>query len=199
MSDIFNSLEGKRVVLASASPRRRELMHMLTDEFEIIPAVGDESYPEGMASSDVPLYLARLKCEEVAHRCEPDSETIIIGCDTVVVADDEIFGKPRDDADALRMLEALEGGEHFVYSGVCIFYRGEYYSMLGGTRVRFYPASRDELMAYVRTGEPRGKAGAYAIQGLGGLLVEGIDGDFNNVVGLPVSLMAQRLKELIGG
>ncbi|MCD8094656.1 MAG: Maf family protein [Ruminococcus sp.] len=194
---VRKQLRNKKVILASASPRRKELMRFLVNEFEIIPAFGDEVVPKDMNPQDVPVHLAKLKCSEVAKRCMADDNTVVIGCDTVVSLKDKIFGKPKNNRDALNMLRQLQGETHYVYSGVCVFYKGELYTMLGSTAVSFYPASDDELEEYIKTGEPMGKAGAYAIQGFGGLLVKSIDGDYNNVVGLPVSLLAQRLAEII--
>lgn len=192
-------LKDKRVVLASASPRRKELMTMLTEDFEVIPAEGEERVPENTDAFLIPEILAGMKCREVAARCSPDRDTVVIGCDTVVIAPDgKVMGKPRDDSDALAMLKSLQNAVSFVVSGVCVYFRGAFHTFSDKTKVRFYPADDSELEAYVMTGEPRDKAGAYAIQGLGGLLIESIEGDCNNVIGMPMSLLARRLEQIIG-
>lgn len=194
-------LNDKRVVLASASPRRKELMRLLTEDFEIIPALGEEHIPE--ENEDVfkiSEILAEQKCREVAERCNPDENTIVIGCDTVVIDPDLTpLGKPVDDSDALDMLKHLQGVWSYVVSGVCVYYRGNYRVFSEETKVNFYPAADEELIAYIATKEPRDKAGAYAVQGLGGLLIKGIAGDYNNVVGMPVSRLARELTEILGG
>lgn len=193
-------LKGKRVVLASASPRRRELIKTLAEDFEVMPAQGEECAPEGTDVFEIAEVLAEQKCSEVVSRCEPDGDTVVIGCDTLVVAPDmSPMGKPSDAEDALDMLTALQDNESYVVSGVCVYFRGNYRSFSEITKVRFYPAEREELVSYIATGEPMDKAGAYAIQGLGGLLVKSIDGDYNNVVGMPVSRLARELSAILGG
>lgn len=189
-------LKNKRVVLASKSPRRKELLHLLTDSFEVIPAEGEESAPADLRAEQVPIYLADLKCREVAGRCRPDDDTIVIGCDTVVISSGKVLGKPADEMDALNMLSELAGKSHTVVSGLSVFSRGRYLTGAGMASVTFYPADEEQLMSYIATGEPMDKAGAYGIQGIGGLLVREINGDYNSVVGLPVNELARLITEL---
>lgn len=192
--DARKMLRGRKVVLASASPRRRELMHLLTDEFEVIPAAGEEHSPKGLRAEEVPIFLAEQKCREVAANCAADA--IVIGCDTVVISGGKILGKPTDEADALAMLTDLAGKTHIVVSGLCVSCGGKILTGAGVTEVSFYPADRRQLLDYIATGEPMDKAGAYGIQGIGGFLVRGINGDYNSVVGLPVNELARLIMEL---
>lgn len=190
-------LSKKRVVLASASPRRKELMKLISDDFEIIPAESEENSAGEADVRRVPEYLAFHKCREVASGCDPDENTVVIGCDTVVVFEGRIFGKPADESDAMRMLCALSGGEHEVISGVSVFYRGEYRNFSVSSSVGFYELSIAEIEEYIKSGEPFGKAGGYAVQGLAGIFVREVRGDFNNVVGLPVSRLARELTAIL--
>ena len=193
--NVWNMLDGRRVVLASASPRRRELMKLLTDDFEIMPADIDES-AEGCGAFEAAEMIARRKCMCIAKKL--DSDAIVIGCDTVVISPEgELMCKPRDEADALRMLKSLQGAQSWVCSGVCVSFAGKVESFTEKTAVTFYPADNEQLRAYIATGEPMDKAGAYGIQGLGGLLIEKIAGDYNNVVGLPMARLARTIAELL--
>ncbi len=193
--NVWNMLDGRRVVLASASPRRRELIKLLTDDFEIMPADIDES-AEGCGAFEAAEMIARRKCMCIAEKL--DGDAIVIGCDTVVISPEgELMGKPRDEADALRMLKNLQGAQSWVCSGVCVSIAGKVKSFTEKTAVTFYPADDEQLRAYIKTGEPMDKAGAYGIQGLGGLLVEKIAGDYNNVVGLPMARLARTIAKLL--
>lgn len=189
-------LKGKRVVLASNSPRRKELMQLLCENFEVLPSDVDETVPEDVAAGftdtaiDMPEFLAKLKAEDVAKKA-PDA--VVIGCDTVVSIDDIILGKPASHDDAKRMLELLSGRTHRVVSGVCIIYRGKTAEFACETKVRFRQLSHREIEEYIAGGEAYDKAGAYGIQGDGALFSTGIDGDFFNVVGFPVSEINLRL------
>ncbi len=182
------------IVLASASPRRRELLERLGWRFDVIPCDAEETRIFGEDPAQMVMRLARLKCEKVAPLF-PDS--LVISADTVVVLDGEIFGKPVDDADARAMLVSLSGRVHDVYSGLALFWRGKVLCDFDRTEVVFRKMSREFLESYVATGEPRGKAGAYAIQGRGGMLVQSIRGDYSTVVGLPLCLLGKML-ELCG-
>ncbi len=192
-------LEGKRVVLASNSPRRRELMKLLCREYEVIPSQADEMIPEQVRNGfkdpavETPLYLAKLKAADVAGE---NADSVVIGCDTVVALDGDILGKPTSDADAKRMLRLLSGRKHRVVSGVCVCYKGRQISFACVTNVSFRQLSDSDIDDYVATGEAADKAGAYGIQGYGALLSDGIDGDFYNVVGFPVSMINNKLLEL---
>ena len=179
------------LILASKSPRRKELLSIITREFEIIPAVGEERADKSFPPAEYVTELARHKAEEIAcsHR-----SNIVIGADTVVAIDGEILGKPTDAADAKRMLSKLSGREHSVFTGVCIIREDANISFCEETKVRFFDLSGQEIDAYIATGEPFDKAGAYGIQELGALLVSGITGDYYNVMGLPVGRLSRELK-----
>ena len=182
------------IILASQSPRRRELLaQMGLTEFVIRPAVGEEVAAPGLTPAQLVEALSSQKAEEVAGRSRP--EDLIIAADTVVAAGGEVLGKPRDGAHARQMLELLSGREHTVYTGVTVRRGNTVLTQHEATHVRFRPLSAGEIDAYVRSGEPMDKAGAYGIQGLGALLVEGIEGDYCNVVGLPVCRLGRMLLE----
>lgn len=179
------------MILASGSPRRRELLGFICSEFEVIPAVGEENIPEGASPETVVLTLSRQKAEEIAAKFPNE---IVIGADTVVSVDGEILGKPRDERDAARMLGMLSGRVHSVFTGVCvIFPDGRIENFAEETKVEFYPLSEREISDYIATGDPMDKAGAYGIQERGAKNVKGIVGDFYNVMGLPVARLARVL------
>lgn len=188
-------LKDKKVVLASQSPRRKELLKLLCDSFEICPAQGEEILPEGVCADRAAELLALNKCSEVAEKYSDD--TIVIASDTVVILDGEIMGKPSDAEQARHMLGRLSGKIHSVISGVAFSVGGEKYSFSETTRVSFRELSDEDIADYIATSEPFDKAGAYGIQGYGSLLVSGIEGDYFNVVGLPVSALAQQLEEVL--
>lgn len=178
------------LILASGSPRRRELLSLITDEFEILVSGCDEFVPEGTPAEKVPAILAEQKALAVAKLRPEDT---VIGSDTVVVLNNEIFGKPKDKAHAHAMLKALSGKRHFVYTGVAVAEKGEVRSFVQKTEVEFYELSDETIEKYIATGEPMDKAGAYGIQGKGSVLVKGIAGDYFNVMGLPVAETARFL------
>ena len=181
-----------RIVLASASPRRQELLRRigLTD-FDVRVPAAEESYPAGLSPRETVEFISREKAEAAAGLCAPDE--IFITADTMVFLDDQRLGKPADEADALRMLTNLQGRRHTVCTGVTVGRGDQLLTESEATEVRFRPASREELLGYIRTGDPMDKAGAYGIQSMGALLVEGIDGDFFNVMGLPVLRLSRML------
>lgn len=179
------------MILASQSPRRRELLSLITADFKVIPAKGEEILPEGIAPSEAVILLSRQKAAEIYK--EYKNETIIAS-DTVVAIDGKILGKPADEADAAAMLRLLSGRTHSVFTGVCII------SPDGGescfaeeTTVEFWQLSEQQIADYVKSGEPMDKAGAYGIQGAGALLVKRINGDYYNVMGLPVGRLYREL------
>lgn len=188
---IRDTLREYDVILASSSPRRRELIKLICSDFRVIPPECDEKLPADISTYDAAEYLSDLKCRYIADIYD---NSVVIGCDTVVICDGAIFGKPANDEDAKRMLRALSGKEHSVISGVTIGYNKRYLSFSVDTKVTFRQLSETDIDAYVRSGEPLDKAGAYGIQGAGSLLVEKINGDFYNVVGLPVSELAVKLE-----
>lgn len=188
-----------KLILASASPRRRELLGYFGLPFEVIPATGPEVPPDEADAGRTAWYLSLQKALQVAQT-HPDA--LVIGADTVVGVDGCTLGKPRDEADAKRMLRLLSGREHQVYTGVSLIRYGVYpgvsfYSRtnMETTRVFFREMTDAEIDAYVATGEPMDKAGAYGYQGRAGLYVERIEGDFFNVVGLPLCLLGKMLQE----
>ena len=182
-----------KIVLASGSPRRQELLRRIgVTDFDIRVPETEESYPAGLTPREVVEYISREKADAAAKLCAEDE--IVITADTMVFLDEARLGKPRDEADALRMLTALQGRRHTVCTGVTVR-RGECsITESESTEVSFRPASEAELLGYIRTGEPMDKAGAYGIQGMGALLVEKIDGDFFNVMGLPVLRLSRMLE-----
>ena len=182
-----------KIVLASASPRRQELLRRIgITEFDIrIPEV-DESYPADLTPQGVVEHISRKKAEAAAALCTEDE--IVITADTMVFLDDARLGKPADEADALRMLSALQGHRHIVCTGVTVRQGDRAITESETTEVYFRPASEVELRAYIATKEPMDKAGAYGIQERGSLLVEKIHGDFFNVMGLPVLRLSRMLQ-----
>lgn len=179
------------MILASKSPRRQELLRVISREFRIIPAVGEEIIPEGTSPGDAVLMLSRQKAVEIYSRYKNE---VIISADTVVAIDGKILGKPRDEEQAVEMLKMLSGRVHTVYTGVCvIFPNGEKENFAERTDVEFYPLTDREIRDYIATGEPMDKAGAYGIQEKGALLVKRIDGDFYNVMGLPIARLSRVL------
>ncbi len=199
-----------RIVLASGSPRRKELLEQLGLEFEICPAKGEEIITTNVPE-DVVKELSKQKAEEVAsgivaYNAEhPDLVTpqdiLVIGSDTVVAYDGKILGKPKDEADAMRMLSMLQGNVHSVFTGMTFVIIGAdgrtgEFSTVEQTKVHMHPMSEEEIKRYIATGEPMDKAGAYAIQGKCGIYIEKIDGDYYNVVGLPIAKMYQSLKAI---
>lgn len=180
------------IILASQSPRRKELFSLITEDFKIIPAVGEEKADRSLPPSEYVMELAKHKALEVAEKYPED---VVIGSDTVVVINGEILGKPKDEADAKRMLRLLSGREHSVYTGVCLSRGNMNRSFCEETKVRFFTLSDREIEEYTASGEPFDKAGAYGIQGTGALLVSGITGDYYNVMGLPVGRLYREMRE----
>jgi septum formation protein len=178
------------LVLASKSPRRAELLRRLGLEFRIVAAEVDESYVDHEMPADHAERLAREKAITIARQ---EADALVIGCDTIVIIDSDVLGKPRDEDEALRMLLRLAGRDHEVITGVAVASGERMYSAIERVRVRFRSLDRSECEAYVATGEPMDKAGAYGIQGFGSALVDSIEGDYFAVVGLPVSRTLQLL------
>jgi len=182
-----------KIILASQSPRRRELLsRMGITRFEIIPARGEERAAPGRPAGLLVEDLARQKAAEVAAQAPG---AIVIAADTVVALDGRVLGKPRSKAEAAQMLEALSGREHTVYTGVAVRQDGRELVQREAAQVRFRPLSRQEIDAYIATGEPMDKAGAYGVQGYGCLFVEGIVGDYYTVMGLPVCRLGRMLRQ----
>lgn len=186
----------KKIILASASPRRKEILGMVCKDFQVIVSDTDESKID-KDKLDTGIYvqeLALLKAGAVAKETE---NALVIGADTVVSMDGEIFGKPKDEEEAVKMLTALSGRCHNVFTGICVMRTKDAYSVCKSveTKVYFKELTEEKIRAYVKTGEPMDKAGAYGIQGIGSILVEKIDGDYLNVVGLPLAKLAEVLEQ----
>lgn len=180
------------IILASTSPRRRELLERMGLQFDIRIAEHDETMSPFADPSDEVARVSRLKAHAVYPLCL--DEDIIIAADTVVVCDGLVMGKPRSESDAFSMLRRLSGREHQVMTGVTVLCGAEEESVTVATTLRFRPLSDEEIRAYIATGEPMDKAGAYAIQGLASIFVVGLDGDYYNVMGLPVCTLASMLR-----
>lgn len=184
-------------ILASASPRRKQLLKEIVPAFTILPAKSEERVDASLRPSELVVSLATQKALEIAA-LDVAKEKAVLGADTIVVLDGEVLGKPKDETDAVRMLTALSGRKHEVYTGVCITYphgdTRKQISRFDATDVYFRKLTQDEITAYVKTGSPMDKAGAYGIQD--GDIVERIDGSFSNVVGLPVELCKQMIENL---
>ena len=182
-----------RIILASGSPRRRALLHDLGLEFEVYKPDVDESHSPDENPEALCARLSRLKAEAGARKF-PDA--LVIAADTIVVIDGKILGKPVNRDDAVKMLTILQGRTHEVLTGLSVCMNGRVLTHVEHTSVKFRPLSETEIRAYVSTGECDDKAGAYAVQGKGSLLVEGLQGDYFNVVGLPVCRLGMMLHEL---
>lgn len=185
-----------KFILASQSPRRKELLSRVVSDFDVRVSHVEEVVPAGLQPQEVVMHLAKIKAEAVARELrleQPAQRFAVIGADTVVVLDHQIMGKPKDRADCVRMISALSGREHAVYTGVAVVVDGRTESFYERTAVRFLPLSDEEINWYASLDEPYDKAGAYGIQGYGSLLVEGICGDYFNVMGLPVASLRRRL------
>jgi septum formation protein len=188
-----------KLILASASPRRAEILRNAGFEFSVQPAHVDESRLLNEGAEDYVRRLARTKAKVVANLMEgSDSGAVVIGADTVVLAEDQILGKPAGALDARRMLRLLSGKRHEVLSGLSVIGdpRGPEYTDAEKTSVHFLPLSERDIEEYVATGEPFDKAGAYGIQGIGGRFISGIEGCYFNVMGLPLSRLWSTLKLL---
>lgn len=183
-----------KIVLASGSPRRQELLQRIgITDFDIRVPEAEESYPAGLSPQQIVEYISREKADAAARLCTPDE--IVITADTMVFLDDQRLGKPTDEADALRMLTALQGRHHTVCTGVTVRRGDRSLTESETTEVYFRPATEAELRAYIATGEPMDKAGSYGVQGKGALLVEKLNGDFFNVMGLPVLRLSRMLAQ----
>ena len=182
-----------QIVLASGSPRRRELLERIgVADFVVRTPEVEESFPEGLTPEKVVAYISREKADAAAKLCGP--EEIVITADTMVFLDQARLGKPRDEAHALEMLTALQGRKHTVCTGVSVCRGAKRLTESESTGVFFRPATEAQLRRYIATGEPMDKAGAYGVQGRGALLVERLEGDFFNVMGLPVLRLARMLE-----
>ena len=189
-----------KYVLASGSPRRKELLGKIVPEFEVIPAESEEKTSKQLPS-EIVEELSFQKASEIFHKIltDSDDQLVVIGSDTVVSYNHKILGKPVDKADAAKMVSLLSGNDHDVFSGVTVFYTEEgkerSFTFSEQTKVHVAELTDDEISNYVATGEPLDKAGAYGIQGLFARYITGIEGDYYNVMGLPVARLYQELKK----
>lgn len=180
------------IILASASPRRRELLKFITEAFTVKVSDAEEVTDPELSAEETVKSLAVIKGEAVAKDFPDDT---VISADTIVVLDGKILGKPKNKEDAFSMLSSLSGRAHEVYTGVCVLHGCIKLVFAERTEVTFYSLTSEEIRAYIATGEPSDKAGAYGIQGKGCTLVKAINGDYNNVVGLPVARLNRLLKD----
>lgn len=191
------------IILASQSPRRKELLAQIGIKYKCMPATGEETIDRQLAEEErfilLPQLLAVQKAEEIAGQVK---NKWILAADTIVECEGEILGKPKDKEDARRMLSMLSGREHRVHTGVCLLKQGleeadsKKITFTETTKVFFYDISKEEIEVYMESCEPFDKAGAYGIQGKAAAFIRGIEGDYNNVVGLPLSRVYQELKQL---
>ena len=179
------------LILASASPRRQALLHIITPDFVIDPAGIDEGVADFLPAEMRPAFLAREKALSVARRRPGD---LVLGCDTGVLVGSEMLGKPSSPEEAAAMLRRLSGRTHRVVTGCCLAQNALCWTFSCTTRVTFYDLSEEHIAEYIATPEPYDKAGGYGIQGAGAVFVRSIEGDYNNVVGLPVSALARVLR-----
>ena len=182
-----------KIILASGSPRRQELLKNILEEFEIIPSKCEERIPDGCPAEESAEFLAVQKAMDVEKEHKGD---LVIGCDTVVVCDSEILGKPKNEEDAKRMLRKLSGKEHKVITGTALMGNGISISFSETTSVKFAPMTDEEIDWYISTKEPMDKAGAYGIQGYGSLFIEKITGDYYSVMGLSVNKLYSFFKKI---
>ena len=179
------------IILASASPRRRELLSLITTDFIVSPTDADETVPDGLSPAEAVEHLSLVKSESINSKID-----IVIGADTIVTINGKMLGKPEDDADAFNMLSFLSGKTHSVYTGVTVIKGDKKITFSEKTDVEFFPLTDEEINEYIATGEHSDKAGSYAIQGKGALFVKAIKGDYPNVIGLPVAKLKRVLDEI---
>lgn len=189
----------KKIILASNSPRRKELLQQIGLEFSVVPSRKEEEVTSMVPAEMVGL-LSKQKAEDIWEQSyDAQTDSVVIGADTVVVCEDQILGKPKDEADALRMLAMLQGKEHQVFTGVTMIWQNKegkktHYGFYVATSVVLYSMTQEEILSYIRSGDPMDKAGAYGIQGSFAKFIKSIRGEYNNVVGLPVGRLYQEMK-----
>lgn len=182
----------QKIILASKSPRRQELLKLMDIDFRVVLKEVDESYPDGLTPAEIAVYIASKKAEAFD---EDVADEIVLTADTIVAIDGLILGKPESREHAIEMLQRLSGKVHEVYTGVCLFYKGEYNKFYDRSEVFFRQLTDEEIISYVDEYEPYDKAGSYGIQQRIGLIgIERINGSYTNVVGLPTEKVYQQLK-----
>ncbi len=192
-----------KVILASASPRRKDLLRLIFNDFTVAPADIDENI--AMSDNNVEKIPEKLACLKARYIEQKNPGCLVIGCDTGVIVDDVILGKPKDKKDCKRMIKLLKGRKHKVITGCCLRLNEKEYGFSDTTLVEFYDITDEDLEKYLSTKEKRSsvkyqwqdKAGGYGIQGAAGLFVKGIEGDYNNVVGMPVALLNREIKRFL--
>ncbi len=184
-----------KIILASSSPRRKDILNEHKYDFEVIVKEVDETFDENLSVEDNVLSLGLKKAQAVSQDHYDD---IVIGCDTIVVLNNVVYGKPMDEKDAFNTLRSLRGKTHQVISGVGIVYKDQVYNFLEVSNVTFKELTDDDIRKYIETKEPFGKAGSYAIQGIGNKLVKEYTGDINNIIGLPINGVKKILNYLLG-
>lgn len=187
-----------KLILASQSPRRKEILNSVGLRFDVMPVDADESLPEGIEAADAVTLLARRKAKALLEAHPELSESVILAADTLVECFGEILGKPEDKEDARRMLTMLCGCGSAVHTGVCIAYKGRFATALETAYVTFDEMSAEEIEDYISTDEPYDKAGGYAVQGRAALYIAGVTGDWYSVVGLPIHAVKNLLDEEFG-
>ena len=186
-------MKNYKFILASASPRRKELLSIYIKDFKIMPADIDETVPDNIALEDAPLYTAKEKAAAVFNKLNEDE--VIITADTIVMLDNKIYGKPKDRLDAYNMIKTLSGKTHQVITGVCCYSKDRQINIEFSdiTNVAFTEISDEIIEKYLENAEYIDKAGAYAVQGLASMFVEKIEGSYDNIVGLPIGRLARKL------
>lgn len=182
----------QKIILASQSPRRKQLLEWAKVEFEVVVSEADESYPADLPVEDVPVFIARNKAKAVQQKINNDA--LILGADTIVVLNNEVITKPENRAHAIQILQSLSGKKHLVITGVVLLQHSNEISFADITQVIFHTLTNEQIIFYVDKYKPYDKAGAYAIQEWIGVVgIKSINGDFYNVMGLPVSRVVQQL------
>ncbi|XP_054000898.1 dTTP/UTP pyrophosphatase [Hylaeus anthracinus] len=200
LQQTMQTLTAGRIVLASGSPRRYEIIKKLGINVEVVASVYDENLDRCAYKNNGEYVqdLAKYKVQEVYDRLkgDPVPPSLIIGADTLVAMGDTIYGKPKNESQAFEMLSSLANKEHTVYTGVCLKTPKKEINFYESAKVKFGDISKEQIQMYIQSGEPMDKAGAYGVQGLGGCLVEKINGDFYCVMGMPLYATTKRLNEL---
>lgn len=182
------------IILASASPRRRELLKYIFNDFKVVASNADETIPDGIPPINVPEYLSKIKALDIA---KDNFNSLVIGADTIVLLGNDILGKPKSKEDAKRMLSELSGNIHKVITGCTLVYKDKISTFSVITDVEFYALSDEEIETYISTDEPYDKAGSYGIQSNGALFVKKINGDYYNVVGFPIAELKRKIAEIL--
>lgn len=183
-----------KIILASASPRRKDLLSKITTHFDIIPSDAEETYPDSLNVMDVSLYLSNIKAKDIHNKYPND---IVIGSDTTVIIGDTLLGKPKSKDEAKKMLSSLSNNYHFVVSGVTIYNKDEIHQINSISKVFFRNLTEIEIDEYLENDEYKDKAGSYAIQGIASKFIDHIEGDYDTIVGFPTSEVKKVLEKIL--